>query len=111
MLHELLSFLQRMSLPYPTNFAMIDDELFLGNYPDVIFDPSGICDNEVVCSYMHRCRGALCSIFICDMQKSEPREIYNQSTTKAIDDMIRMKSLTKSTRRCQGKGFPSTVSG
>ena len=53
MLYELLSFLQRMSLPYPTNFAMIDDEFFLGNYPDVIFDPSGICDNEVVCSYIY----------------------------------------------------------
>ena len=39
-----------MSLPYHTNVAMIDNEFF-GNYPDVIFDPSGICDNEVVCSY------------------------------------------------------------
>ena len=74
-----------MSLPYHTNVAMIYNDIF-GNYPDVIFDPSGICDDEVACSYLHRCRGALCSIFICDMQKSEPREIYNQSTTKDIAD-------------------------
>ena len=50
MLHELLSFLQRMSLPYHTNVAMIENDFF-GNYPDVIFDQIGICDNEVVCSY------------------------------------------------------------
>ena len=52
---------------FPSNVDMIDNECFCGNDPDVIFDQSGICDNEVVCSCMHRCRGALCSIFICDM--------------------------------------------